>query len=200
MQMDTITRNTLVLIFSIFFTGCSIKHFVSDDYTQYLNNNEGGYQLPITDLEAKYLLTPKTVNHSYEFRAATTGYANLWIVKFGEILEKTLQSKDVQAAFKKLTKSSDGNSTGTVLIKFNLVDYTFEGFEARVTLQVSVLKDDQVIFDETYFEKGKSQGGKMFWAGAFGMKNAIQQSTKNAIDKILARSLDELMTHNLQSD
>jgi hypothetical protein len=53
------------------------------------------------------------------------------------------------------------------------------------------------VFDETYLEKGKSQGSKMFWAGAFGMNNAIQQSTKNAIDKILVRALTDMMSRNI---
>lgn len=183
----------LVIVGLVFFvTGCSIKHVVSDDYTQYLVNNEGNYPLPHTDFIAEYILTPNTANHNYEFRAVTTGYANLWVVKFGDILEKTLESKDVQSAFVKLSKAQGANAPGIIIIKYNLADYKFEEFEARVKLQISVLKDKSVIFDKTYFEKGISQGGKMFWAGVFGMKNAVQQSTKNAIDKILAQSIKDM--------
>lgn len=178
--------------------GCSIKHVVSDDYQQYLINNEGNYQFPKTDYEADYRLTPNTVNHSHEFRSTTTGYANLWIVRFGDVLEKTLQSNDIQRAFKKLSKAEGKDSTSPMVIEFNLVDYRFEGFEAQVTLQISTLKNEIVVFDNKYFEKGKSQGGKMFWAGAFGMKNAIQQSTKNAIDKILEKYLQDMKSHHIK--
>jgi len=190
--MKQIMRLTIVVCIVVISSSCSIKHVVSKDYSQYLVNNEGNYQLPHTDYVAEYVLTPNTVNHNYEFRAATVGYAHLWVVKFGEILEKTLQSKDVQSAFKQLSKAKDDGTSGVMIIKYNLINYEFEGFEARVKLQITALKSGTVIFDETYFQIGISQGGKMFWAGPFGMKNAIQQSTKNALDKILSQSLNDM--------
>ena len=196
--MTTIMKLVAVIAVALFFSGCSIRHVVSDDYQQYLINNKGGFQLPQTNYDAEYVLTPNTVSHNYEFRAATTGYANLWVVNFGEILEKTLQSEEVQRAFKRLLKAKDGVGSGAMTIRYNLEDYRFAGFEARVTLRISVLREGSVIFDKIYFEKGISQGGKMFWAGVFGMKNAIHQSTKNAIDKILAKSLYDIMAQDIQ--
>lgn len=190
--MKQIMRLTIVICIVVISSSCSIRHVVSEDYSQYLVNNEGNYQLPHSDYIAEYVLTPNTVNHNYEFRAATVGYAHLWVVKFGEILEKTLQSKDVQSAFKQLSKAKDEGTSEVMIIKYNLINYQFEGFEARVKLQITALKNGTVIFDETYFQIGISQGGKMFWGGPFGMKNAIQQSTKNALDKILAQSLHDM--------
>ena len=43
----------------------------------------------------------------------------------------------------------------------------------------------QALFSKAYQVEGQSQGGKMFWGGPFAMKNAIQQSTKLALDEIL---------------
>ncbi|HBI25129.1 MAG: hypothetical protein A2Y48_03345 [Nitrospirae bacterium RIFCSPLOW2_12_42_9] len=174
----------------VFFSGCA--HVISNDYDHYLMNNEGGYKLQYTNLVAEYVLTPNTVNHNYEFRAATAGYAHLWIVNFGKMLEQTLESKDVQSAFNKLSKANGNSSPGVLAIKFNLLDYKFEGFEARVRLQITASKDSSILFDQTYYETGISQGGKLFLAGTFGMKNAIQQSTKSAIDRILSRSLNDM--------
>lgn len=196
-QMVNAIRLTVVISLTLFLGGCSIKHVVSEDYHQYLINNEGSYPYPQTTYEAEYQLTPNTVHHSYEFRAATTGYANVWIVNFGEILEKTLQSKDLQNAFKTLSKFDNGPDSGKFIIKYNLDDYRFEGFEAQVTLHISVIQDGKVTFKKTYLETGTSQGGKMFWGGPFAMKNAIQQSTKNAIDKILAKSLHDMMSQKI---
>jgi PBP1b-binding outer membrane lipoprotein LpoB len=190
--MKQIMRLTIVIFIIVISSSCSFKHVVSEDYSQYLVNNEGNYQLPHTDYVAEYVLTPNTVNHKYEFRAATVGYAHLWVVKFGEILEKTLQSKDVQNAFQQLSKARDEDTSGLMNIKYNLINYQFEGFEAQVELQITALKNGTIIFDETYYQTGISQGGKMFWGGPFGMKNAIQQSTKNALDKILAQSLNDM--------
>jgi len=37
----------------------------------------------------------------------------------------------------------------------------------------------------------------MFWGGGFAMKNAVQQSTKDAIDKVLTRLIADLrMTYS----
>jgi len=184
----------LVALLSIImvFTGCSINHPIDEDYSQYLANNAGEFQLPGTEKVAEYTLTPKTKAHHYEFRAAITGYANLWIVEFGDILVSTLESPDVQAAFRSLSEATGEVPENTLLLEFNLVDYTFKDFEARVKLQINARKDGKLIIDETYFETGVSQGGKMFWGGVFGMKNAIQQSTKNAIDKILFRAITDI--------
>lgn len=44
---------------------------------------------------------------------------------------------------------------------------------------------DDELFSKTYKSEGDSQGGKMWGAGTFGMKNAILKSTKDSIDKIL---------------
>ena len=172
--------------------GCSINHPIEDDYSRYLANNKGGFQLPETGYTAEYRIAPETLNHRHEFRAGTTGYANLWIVEFGKILEDTLQSDDVQAAFKSLSEASEQSSDDVMLMEFRLVDYKFEGFEARVRLHVKATRDGKMILDKTYYKTGISQGGKMFWAGAFGMKNAIQQSTKNAIDQILYLALTDI--------
>ena len=185
----------LLLGLIILFTGCSIPHRVSDDYRQYLLNNQGNFKFPETNYVAEYILTPNTMNHHYELRCATAGYAHLWIVEFGKILEETLISSDFQSAFKKLSRASDVSLTDVLRIKYNLVDYKFEGFEARVRLQITVIKDGSVILDKIYFEKGKSQGGKLTLCGVFGMKNAIQQSTKIAIDKILFQSLIDIKSN-----
>jgi hypothetical protein len=46
--------------------------------------------------------------------------------------------------------------------------------------------------DKTYTAKGLIQTHKMFFAGVFGMKNAIQQSTKNAMDQVLVQLITDL--------
>jgi hypothetical protein len=193
-KMKFLAKLSFIFSLVIIFSGCSIRHQISKDYTKYLQNNQGGFQYPHTNLEAEYTLTENTVNHRYEFRAVIVGYAHLWIVEFGRLLEKTLESDDVQSAFKKLTKISDDGTPGVIKIRYNLIDYTFEGYEARVKLQVTVIKNGTIILDKSYFEKGVRQGGKMFWGGAFAMKNAVQQSTKSAIDNILSQSLNDMLS------
>lgn len=162
---------------------CAIRHDVAKDYPQYLINNQGSAQLPSTSAASEYTISPATAASHYEFRSAMAGYANVWVVQFGEILDDTLQSHDVQAAFGKLTKSG-GDTSGGVLI-FDLQSYTYVELGAHVSLKVTYRRGNQDVFSKVYQADGTTQGGKMFWGGAFAMKNAVQQSTKLAVDNIL---------------
>lgn len=174
-------------------TGCSIMHPVAEDYQRYLSNNQGAVRFDTVRPADQYFLPAATQNHHYEFRAATTGYANVWVMEFGKVLDATMQSTDVIKAFGGLTKATAQSQVGNTLI-FNLDQYTFEDFGAHVTLTISVKNANGEIFKKTYSAKGKTQGAKMFFAGAFGMKNAIQQSTKLAMDDIITNLIRDLKT------
>ena len=119
------------------------------------------------------------------------GYANLWIVEFGKILDQTVQSRDIQEAFGRLEKQNDRNAETNSLLIFDLVNYTFNDFGAHVELKVTQKKSGVEQFDKTYRADGRTQGGKMFWGGVFAMKNAIQQSTKYALDDIFRRLIED---------
>ena len=133
----------------------------------------------------EYLLKPATQQHHYEFRAVVTGYANLGIVEFGKTLDDTLMSTDVQQAFGTLRKASGQSAASDGLLIFDLEQYTFEAFGAHISLKISLSHTDKVVFSKTYMQDGRTQGGKMFWGGVFTQKNAVQQSTKLALDEIL---------------
>jgi hypothetical protein len=160
------------------------------DYPQYLVNSRGESQLPTTRAASAYALTPQTAAHHYEFRAAMVGYAHVWVVEFGKVLDDTLQSEDVQKAFGQLTKANGPEGDGVLL--FDLQSYTFSDLGAHVTLKVSMKRNGQPWFEKTYTASGETQGGKMFWGGPFAMKNAVQQSTKIAVDQILRQLITDL--------
>lgn len=176
-------------------SACTIRHHIVRDYPQYLVNNAGTANLPKTSRASEYFLTPATQQHRYEFRAAVTGYANLWIVEFGKMLDDTLMSTDVQQAFGTLRKISSRSSPTDGLLIFDLQRYSFEDFSAHVSLKISLSRSGNVVFSKTYVQNGRTQGGKMFWGGVFAQKNAMQQSTKLAIDEILRQLITDL---NLQ--
>jgi len=182
----------LLLSIVIFSTGCSIKHPIANDYSQYLVKNEGASTLPKTGLDTDYYIKKETVNHRYEFRAAIVGYAHLWIVEFGKILDRTLKSKDVQAAFERLTKNEGKNSNHGYLTSFELKNYEFKNYRTYISLKIALTNGGDEILNKTYNAMGRPQGGKMFWGGSFAMKNAIQQSTKLAIDKILSEFITDI--------
>lgn len=177
-----------LLLLSLFLSSCA--HVVTDDYDRYLNNNKGT-PFPPAKYSAEYTIDPTTKTHEYKFNSAMAGAANSWIVKFGDLLEKTMQSEDVQKAFGGIKESGATPTPGKRQIKFMLVDYQFRDKKAFVKMLISVRKDEKNVFEKSYSQEGNSQGGKMFWAGAAGMKNAVHQSTKAALDKILTAFISD---------
>jgi len=193
MEIKMKNINTLLFLAALALaTGCSINHPIEKDYPQYLVNNQGVATLPTTELEADYYISKETMNHRYEFRAATVGYGHLWIVEFGKILDDTLKSNDVQAAFGRLEESAGTGVGDGNLISFTLESYEFKDFHAYITLHVVFSMSGSVVLDKTYYAEGRSQGSKMFWGGPFAMKNATQQSTKLALDKILGDFIQDV--------
>ena len=170
-------------------SGCTIRHYVAEDYPQYLINNQGESHLPST-APSSYAIAPGTRAHAYEFRSGAAGYGNLWIVQFGQMLDSSLQSRDVQAAFGRLTAGAEDPRSG--LLVFDLQGYEFSDMGAHVALRVTRQLGGANVFTKVYVSSGSTQGGKVFWGGVFAMKNAVQQSTKQAIDDILRQLIADL--------
>jgi len=162
---------------------------VTKDYKEYVANNQG-QTYPTVPYAVNYEVTPATKNHSYKFSSAMAGWGNSWVVKFDDILDSTLKSRDMQSSFKGLTEGTEGPRK----VVFNLVNYKFADHHATVELQVTAIKDGKTILEKTYTAHGISQGGKMFWGGGMAMKNAVQQSSKDAVDKIMRDFMTDLKT------
>lgn len=170
--------------------GCT--HQIHADYAQYLVNNEGTVTFsPVSDATA-YYLTPSTQDHSFEFVSAMGGLANTWAIQIGPVLDATMNGKDAQTAFGQVTKTLSPNANKGLLIIFDLKDYAFENFEASISLQITARDGASELLSKRYASVGISQGGKMFWGGGFAMKNAVQQSTKSAVDRVLTQFIFDL--------
>ncbi len=180
----------LVTLFTA--NACTITHYVHDDYAQYLLNNHGTADLPSTSKGKQYFITPKTRQFHYEFRAFATGYANLWVVDFGQMLDDTLKSKDVQKAFHGFLAATETSAPLAETLTFDLKQYSFEDYHANVSLHISLQQNGKVAFSKLYTEIGRAQAGKMVFGGAFAQRNAVHQSTKLAMDAILRRLIADL--------
>lgn len=191
------TRVVMMAGVILMLSACTLPHYIHSDYPQYLANNSGQTVFPRISVKAYYYLDEQTQNYHKEIRSIMTGAANQWIVEFGPILDYTMQFGDIHRAFVSLEKTDTPSPINDLLLSFKLVDYRFEGFEATVSLRITASYKGAVILEQLYEATGRSQGGKMFWAGAFGMKNAIQQSTKLALDNILARFMSDLRNQKL---
>lgn len=177
--------NLMVLGALVFFlAGCSTYRYVAEDYDRYLANNSGNPKLQKTTVEADYLLTKETKRYRYTFRSFDAGYENIWVVEFGKMLESSLQSRDVQDSFWRLTKQK-GSGTKGYLIVFDLKKYEFVDYEAHVTIHISVSANGKTSFEKDYNAVGKAQSGKRFIGGVLAMKNAIEELTKRAVDEIM---------------
>jgi len=180
-------------------TACSINRPVADDYATYLGNNVRTSSLPNARIADKYYLPPATQAHHYEFKSVMGGYANTWVVEFGKVLDATMQSSDVVAALGSISKAANDNSAPGNTLVFELQRYTFEEHGAHIELAISVRNAKGEVFRKVYSADGRTQGGKMFWGGAFAMKNAVQQSTKLAMDDILARFIRDAGSTSIAS-
>ncbi len=166
-----------------------ITHDTMEDYPQYLKNNEGELKLPHSDFELSYSLDDAAEAHKEGVRSFAAGLANEWMIEFGKMFRATMASKDVVDAFKGINTKGQG----LIQIKVKLNSYVFGSHMAKISFDVTLVNaSTNKTFTRTYKSEGKSQGGKMFWAGAFGMKNAIQQSTKLAMDKILIELVNDI--------
>jgi len=181
----------LALSSLLILSGCT-QH-VAQDYPQYLSNNRGDLVLPKTGLKAQYALTRQSIHYSYTVKSALAGSANAWVVEPGKMLEATLKSPEVRGAFDELEHKS-GEKGSPMVLTFNINSYKFAGFRAIAAIHVTAAKNGHTVLDKDYYSNGNSQGGKMFWGGALGMKNAIQQSTKSAYDKIMVQLINDLRT------
>ncbi len=178
---------TILLSVCVALGGCAYN--VSSDYANYLESNQGETRFPKTNVNARYYIAPQVRGHSYQIRSVMAGAANTWNVHFGQMLAGTLESADYQAAFTSLTETKDADAAAGLVFKYQRANYAFTNTQARIGLTIEVYRNGERVFTEKYSQNGISQGGKMFWAGALGMANAVQQSTKSALDKILADSL-----------
>ena len=177
----------LLLIYSLQ-TACS--HTVMDSYPEYLQKNENTLKLPKTKKSLSYTMNEKTSSHSEKIRSFKAGLANSWVIEFGKVLQATMQSKDLKKAFTKIEENGD---SADVKWEVSLQKFTFKEHRAYIAIDVNATtKDGKRLFMKTYQAQGNTQGGKMFWGGAFAMRNAIHQSTKAAMDKIFTSLVNDL--------
>lgn len=183
---------SLAALLAALSSGCTINHYIAKDYPQYLANNQGGHSYGTTDAVHAYDLTPSTQSYRYDFRAVTTGYGNLWIVEIGRMLEDTMRSADVQNAFRGIARVSNLAEEHQAVLVFELDKYEFIDFAAKLNMRVRLRRGNDVLFESSYQNSGRSQSGKMLWGGAFAQRNAVHQSTKSALDDILSQLIRDL--------
>jgi len=176
----------LLAVMALGAAGCATK--VQDDYGKYLQNNTGQVVFPKIDRAFGYSVSPATEQHSVTIKSWLAGIGNSWEVRFNDILRETLNSVDVRKA---VTLHS-ALAADQDKILFDLVSYKFEDTKATIQLRIQTTLAGKAKLSKVYSGVGRGQRGKMIAGGPFAMKNAIQQSSKMAMDQILSAYFTDL--------
>ena len=80
-----------------------------------------------------------------------------------------------------------------IVLEFTIPSYQFEEFRAKVSVTATAYdRGRRQLLQKTYSAEGETQGAKMYWARAFGMKSAIRQSSLDAYKKVFAEIRSDL--------
>jgi hypothetical protein len=169
---------------------CVACHHIKSDYPVYLQKHPASPALPHVPVAASYHVGESTQKHSLTIRSGSAGYGNRWIVEFGQMLDQTLQSAELRAAFATLER--DAASPSRFELVFDLIDYRVSGFSAHIMLRVRLRHDGQALSDKVYSADGVAQVGKVVSRGAFSMRTALHTTTKDAVDVILRELLIDI--------
>src|SRR5687768_11422108 len=81
-------------------SGC---HHIKSDYPKYLAKHPVSPALPYVPIQVRYGIDEDTLEHRLVIRSGTAGYGHRWIVEFGQMLDQTMRSAQVRAAFAQLS-------------------------------------------------------------------------------------------------
>ncbi len=137
-----------------------------------------------------------TLHDQVEIRSFMTGIAHSWNAEPGLMLKQVadIELPQMFVQYRCVDAVADAKLEDRPLIlELSVPSYTFADFHATVMVRaVALSADHQQLFDHSYTATGATQGGKMFWGGAFAMKSAVRQSSIDAYRKVFAQLRGDL--------
>ena len=140
------------------------------------------------------VIAPETLARKVPIRSFMAGIAHSWEAEPGDMLRQVVEIEvpQVFARYELATAYREPSDAG-IVVEMDVPEYAFEDFHARIAVVATVYeRGRKQIHHKTYRASGESQGAKMFWGGAFGMKSAIRQSSLDAYKKIFAQLRTDL--------
>lgn len=179
------------LILSLGFCGCAHEVAFQDAHYD-IGGTRDAHRVTVV-IDSKTLASKEVIN------SGMAGVVNDWEVQPGEMLKQVsdiefpqmFESYTLQTSYPAELPDAD-----RAIIELSIVQYDFSDFHAKITIRVVVSKIEpgkRILLDRTYHGAGPSQGGKMFWGGAFSMKSAIRQSSIDAYKKIFRQIREDLI-------
>lgn len=175
-------RGVCILGIGLIFSGCAHQVAFQDAHYEI-----GGSKHPhrvVVVIDKQTLLKKEVI------KSAMAGMVNEWEVQPGEMLKQIADIEFPQMFdHYELSDTYPSKELGkqVTIIELTIVKYEFAEFHATITLRAvgsRMHEGKQPLFDRTFTDVGSTQGGKMFWGGAFAMKSAIRQSSIEAYRKI----------------
>lgn len=138
----------------------------------------------------------KTLTAKVPIRAFMTGIAHTWEAEPGDML-KQVADIELPQMFDRYDFAHEyrepGGGAKSIVLELGVPSYRFEEFRAWVTVSATAYgRGRRPLMQKTYSAEGETQGAKMFWGGAFGMKSAIRQSSLDAYKKIFEQMRGDL--------
>lgn len=172
-KMTAITVASFLLL-----SGCAITHEVG---FHELNYSVSEKQL---NKSAVAIISRNTLEKKVPVRAFATGYGHIWEIQPGLMLE-TVADIELRQLFSEYKRMETRSSEGELILVLTIPEYNFKNYHAYFTVNLAMSnKNGKALLNKDYKEEGSAQAGKMLFAGAFGMKSSIRQSSLNALKKI----------------
>lgn len=148
------------------------------------------------EASATGVIDSQTLANKVSIRAFMTGIAQDWQVEPGDMLKQVadieLPQMFARYEFANAYREPPPGPRWIVL-ELAIPSYQFDEFRAKVSVSASAYdRGRKPLLQKTYTAEGETQGGKMFWGGAFAMKSAIRQSSLDAYKKIFAQLRSDL--------
>jgi hypothetical protein len=136
------------------------------------------------------VIDPATLSNKVAIRSFMTGIAHSWEAEPGDMLKQVadIELPQMFAQYQVAPAYAEpAPGPRWVVLELTIPAYAFEDFHAIVSVKATAYeRGRKVLLQKTYRAEGEAQGAKMFWAGAFGMKSAIRQSSLDAFRKVFA--------------
>lgn len=174
---------------SLLAVGCAAQYDVTFD-------NPAPYNIatPRQDAGVTAVIDQETLARRVPVKSFMAGAANNWEVRPGDMLRQVADI-ELPQMFSGYAFSSAAPAKGAdgMVLELAIPYYEFAEFRAKVMVTaVAYAAGRREIMRKSYTATGESQGAKMFWGGAFGMKSAIRQSSLDAYKKIFGELRTDL--------
>jgi hypothetical protein len=153
-------------------------------------------ETPKQDMTLIAVIDQATIDRTVSLRSFMAGAAHEWVAEPGVMLKQVadVELPQVASSYQTATEYRDvpeGLPGATLVLE--VPAYAFWDFHAAVTVRARAYRaGKELVFDHSYSETGDTQGGKVFWGGAFAMKSAIRQSSLDAYRKAFTKLRSDL--------